>query len=82
MCKATAKTLIQLRFKLKTTGTGRGTDILFTPGENGIQFLTIGSGNIFHIRNILQPSFNLQRGDSGIQQRLQFLALVKVFQRK
>ena len=69
-----------LESELHTT---RGsTDILLATLEDGIEFLTIAGHYVLDIRYILQSSFNLERGSTGIEQLFQFLALIQVLQRK
>ena len=82
MCESTAETLIQLRLKLEIARTRRSPYIFRTTGKDGIQLLTISGRYILHVRNVFQSPFYLERGSSGIQQLLQFITLIHIFQRK
>ena len=57
MSKSTTETLVQLRFKVETASAGRSAHIFRSVGKDSIQFLTIGSRYILHIRHIFQTSF-------------------------
>ena len=80
--KTAAEALVQLRNEIEAATARRSAYILSTTGKYGIQLLAVGSCDILHIGNILQPPFYLQRRSSGIQQVFQNFTLIQVFQRK
>ena len=82
MGEAAAETLVQLGREVETASTRRSTYVLLATGENGIQLAAVGSRNVLHIGNVLQPPFYLEGRGAGIQQVFQHFALVQVFQRE
>ena len=80
MGEATAETLVQPGREVETASPRRSTYVLLATGENGIQLAAVGSRNVLHIGNVLQPPFYLEGRGAGIQQVFQHFALVQVFQ--
>ena len=80
--KSPTETLVQLRTESQTDGTGRSPHVFFPALQDGIQLLTVIGGHVLHVGHVLQASLNLQRRGARIQQGLQVVALVHVFQRQ
>ena len=62
----TAEALLQLRLEGIAAAARRGTAVFRPTAVDGIQPLAVGCGDILHIRDLLQASFNLQRRDACI----------------
>ena len=76
------ETLLQGRLKIKSASPIGGSTVFRPPGEDRIQPLTVIGRYVFHVRDLLQSSLNLQGRDTGIQQLLQLITTIHIFQRK
>ena len=80
--KSAIETFFQGRRKIKMTPPIRGSAILCPTGKDRIQSLTVIGRYVLHVRNLLQSSLNLQGRDTSIQQLLQLITTIHIFQRK
>ena len=80
--KSAIETFFQGRLKIKPASPIGGSTVFRPPGKDRIQPLTVIGRYVLHVRNLLQSSLNLQGGDAGIQQLLQLITTIHIFQRK
>ena len=59
-----------------------GSTVFRPPGKDRIQSLAVIGCHILHVRDLLQSPLNLQGRNAGIQQLLQLITTIHIFQRK
>ena len=83
ICETAIEGLAQVGFEGIGDAALRGTPVVVGAfGTKGVEALTIGGDDVFHIGDILQPSLYLERNRSGIGQLFQRVDATHVLQRQ